>query len=807
VTGNIFLGSGDSITVDQATLTIEAITSSVATSSIQISDPSDGTALTFDTAAANTFAGVISDHTSGSGSVLKTGAGTLTLTGANSYTGGTTLSEGALQIGNSGSTGSLASDIANSTSVVFNRSDDHTYDGVISGTGSVEQAGTGTTCLTGENTYTGGTTISAGTLQLGDGGTSGSILGDVATTGGTLAFNRSDDHTYDGVVSGTGSVEQAGSGTTRLTGAHTHTGGTTITGGILQLGDGGTTGSVSGDIVNDATLALNRSNFVILGNLISGTGDLLHNGSGTTILTAANTFSGATTITGGQIVLGHALGLQNSTLVLDRTNSFDLNGFDATLGGLTGSIDLALGAQGITIGNNGDDTTYDGILSGTGSLTKVGVGTLTLTADQTYTGGTTISAGTLQIGNGGTSGILLGDVVDNGVLAFNRSDDLTFAGAISGSGGVTQNGSGVLSLTGTNSFSGDVTINSGQIRIGSTAQFSANTVVNNVTDGLDLNGFDTTLGGLSGTGDLALGAQTLTVGGNGNPTTYSGALSGTGGLIKTGIGTLVLGGTNTHTGGTTISAGTLQIGNADASGSILGDVATAAGGTLVFNRSDDGLTHSGVISGTGAVVQAGTGTTTFTADHTYTGGTSISAGTLQLGDGGTSGSILGDITSTGGILAFNRSGDFTLPNNLTGTGGLSHLGTGTLTIDTDQTYTGTTTIEVGTLHLGDGGTAGSVAGNILNNGTLLVNRSNDMTLSGIISGSGDLTKQGVGTLTLSAANTFSGDTVIDAGAITVRRPEEQHGPSQRRWRADYKLTRISFSRRPGGQRRFQRRCA
>ena len=128
---------------------------------------------------------------SGGGSVVQAGTGTTVLTASNSYTGGTSIDSGTLQIGNGGTTGSIAGDVANSSLLTFDRSDTLAYGGVISGAGSVTQAGAGTTVLTGANSYSGGTTIAAGTLQIGDGGTVGSIAGNVANNG-ALVFDRAD---------------------------------------------------------------------------------------------------------------------------------------------------------------------------------------------------------------------------------------------------------------------------------------------------------------------------------------------------------------------------------------------------------------------------------------------------------------------------------------------------------------------------------------------------------------------------------------------------------------------------------------
>ena len=189
------------------------------------------------------------------------GTGTTILTATDTYTGGTTISAGTLQLGNGGTTGSIVGNVTDNGTLAFGRSDSVTFPGVISGTGSVSQIGTGTTILTAANTYTGGTTISAGTLQLGNGGTTGSIVGNV-TDNGTLAFDRSDSVTFPGVISGTGSVSQIGTGTTILTAANTYTGGTTISAGTLQLGNGGTSGSIVGDVTDNGTLAFDRSDVV-----------------------------------------------------------------------------------------------------------------------------------------------------------------------------------------------------------------------------------------------------------------------------------------------------------------------------------------------------------------------------------------------------------------------------------------------------------------------------------------------------------------------------------------------------------------
>ena len=237
-------------------------------------------------------------------------SGTLVLTGMVTNSGGSTIASGAtLRLGNGGASGTITGNIVDNGALIFNRSDTVTVPNLISGAGSVTQAGTGTTILTADSTYAGGTTILAGTLQLGDGGTSGSIIGNIANNGG-LVFNRSDVSTFSGVISGAGMVAQIGTGTTVLTADNPYSGGTSVDAGTLAVGDAahpaaaisgggpvdvaagatlGGYGSVTGTVTNSGTVAVANAvpafaaerigNFTINGDL-TNSGLLQLGGSG-----------------------------------------------------------------------------------------------------------------------------------------------------------------------------------------------------------------------------------------------------------------------------------------------------------------------------------------------------------------------------------------------------------------------------------------------------------------------------------------------------------------------------------------------
>jgi outer membrane autotransporter protein len=618
--------------------TLRFATAGTYSSNLEIRDTA-----TIDTGTFNvTISGPVT-NSGGSNTLVKTGSGTLTLSGTNTASGTMRIDAGTLSVASDGnlSAGTLtfnggnlaitgATTIDNAMALAANatitNSADVILSGVISGTGNLTKAGASTLTLSGTNIYSGGTTISGGTLQIGNGGTTGSVSGDIVNNG-ALAFNRSDAVTFNGDISGTGSLIKSGAGTLTLTSANSYTGGTTISAGTLQIGNGGTSGSLTGDIVNDSALVFNRSDASSYGGNLSGTGTLTKSGAGTLTMTGANSHTGGTTISAGTLQIGDG----------------------GTSGSLTGDItnNAALAF------NRSDAMTFNGDISGTGSLTKSGAGTLTLTGANSHTGGTTVSGGTLQIGDGGTSGSVSGDVVNNAALAFNRSDAVTFSGDISGTGSLTKSGAGTLTLTGTNTYSGTTTISGGTLQIGDSGTTGSLTgdIVNNAA--------------------LAFNRSDAVI--------FNGDISGTGSMTKSGSGTLTLTGTNSYTGGTTV-----------------------AGGLLTVNGSTgDILLNGGTLGGSGTV-----GSVTANSGASVAPGNSI--GTLN---------VSGNVTFSSGSTYAVEVDSAGMSDKIAATGTAAIDSGATVTVsaengtDNGSTYAASTTYTILTASGGVTGTFGSVSEN------------------------------------------------------------------------------------------------
>ena len=597
----------------------------------------------------------------------------------------------------------------------------------------------------------------AGTLGSGDSGGSWSGTNwNTDPNGGTAG-------TISGWVSGNDAVFSAGTDgvgslTITVTGAPLVGDLTVKTGSITLSGTGsfalasssswtanaGTTLVVQPGISTANLLTIGGSGNSTYAGIITGAGSLVKAGSALATLAAANGFQGTTTVSSGTLDLANGNALQLSTLVAPSPGAliFDqsVSSRIFNVGGLSGTGNIALqNSSGtptsisLTVGANNTSTTYTGVLSGSGALTKFGIGSLTLTATQTYTGGTTISGGTLQLGDGtfGDDGKLSasGGIVNNANLVYNLYGNQTYGGAISGIGNVTLLGGGGLTLTGSTTFSGSTSISAGTLTLSHSAALLKSTLVAPTTGSLVFDQIVSShafvIGNLSGSGDLALqnNASTpapisLTVGDNNTSTEYFGILTGAGSLTFAGNGTLILANTSTYSGLTTVASGALQFGDGTSGndGLLSGNGGIVNNSTVTFNLYGSEA-YAGNISGSGSLTKSGTGLLTLTGTNLYSGGTNITAGTLQLGDG-TSGhdcilSTSGGIANNGWLVS-NVAGSQTIGAPISGAGNLTKTGTGLLALTAANLYTGMTTISAGTLQLGDGtvGDDGSLSGGI-----------------------------------------------------------------------------------------------
>src|SRR5215469_1194169 len=749
---------------------------------------------------------------SGSGNLLMM-SGAFTEGGISTYTGATTINSGAILLLQG--TGSIATssgvanngtcDISMTTSgaSIMSLSGSGTvslgaqtltlshasgiFSGVLAdggftpGTGGALTIAAGTETLTGTNTYTGATTIDPGaTLQLGHGGTTGTVAGNI-TDNGLLQFNYSGPTTTTGAISGSGSVEVV-AGTTVVTNASNLGGTVTIDGGAtLQWGNGnGTPGYLvggSGGVVDNGTLAMNFGGGGLGGsNPISGSGNLLMMGGAFTE-GGISTYTGATTINSGAILLLQSTGSIASSSGVANNGTFDisLTTSGASITSLSGSGTVSLGAQTLTLSNASG--IFSGVLAdggftpGTGGALTIAAGTETLTGTNTYTGATTIDPGaTLQLGHGGTTGTVAGNITDNGLLQFNYSGPTTTTGAISGSGSV-EVVAGTTVVTNASNLGGTVTIDSG-----ATLQWGNG----NGTPGYVVGGS----GGVVNNGTLA-----MNFGGGGLGGTTP--ISGSGNLILQ-SGSLNDYGTSTYTGATTINSGALLLlsgtgsiaassgvadnGTFDISGTTSGASITSLSGSgtvdlgaRTLTLSNASGTFSGVLAdggftaGTGGALTIAGGSQILTGTNTYTGATTINAGaTLQLGNGGNSGSVAGNIIDNG-TLSFNRSDIYILAGTLSGTGQLLQAGTGTTILNGVNSLSGQTTVSAGVLEVGDAGHAGAVldtskvivgaAGTLAGHGTIVGAVAN--TSGGTVSPGGTIGTMTVGSFAQSAGSTLA----------------------------------------------------
>ncbi len=561
-----------------------------------------------------------------------TGSGTI----VNDYPGDRTLSVGAAN-----HTASVDNPYFTGTSATFSG----TLGNGTAGTLALIKSGSGKQTLTGTNSYSGGTTVNGGSLQLGDGSTNGVITGNIANTA-NVTFNNASAQTFAGAISGTaGTLGKSGAGTLTLTGNNSYTGATTINVGTLEVkpAAGYTTTSSGYAVAAGAafTFSLASANDATLASPLSGAGtvNLVNTGYSMHLNANNSAFTGTLKTSGtSALFLGTAAATSASTAyVIDMSNGGVAYGSLCTqniadgstihLGSLSGTTPTSkissghgagVGTLTWSIGALGTDTTFAGYFANYGmvtALTKVGSGTLTLTGTNTYTGATNVSGGSLVLRQQHTGGTIT--TASGAITEWQQTAAMGYWHGLTGT--ITFAGAGRLNKTGAFDMYGDQGEGGNSIRVdqsagglfdmqagrfdqGSGGGFkSTNRGSLNVAAGATIGLFTSNamVDALTGSGTIVNGygnsTVTLTVGAanhtssvdnpyfTGTSATFSGALgngtAGTLALAKTGSGTQILTGASTYSGGTIVSNGTLLVNNTSDSGTGSGAV-TVTGGIL-----------------------------------------------------------------------------------------------------------------------------------------------------------------------------------------------------------------------------------
>ncbi|HEY1936170.1 MAG TPA: Hint domain-containing protein [Acetobacteraceae bacterium] len=437
------IGSGN-VTVDSgATLNVNSFAQTIGDLSGAGAITLGSATLTVGTSNSTTFSGVIS----GAGTLVKQGSGTLTLTGADSYSGATTITAGELLLGNGGSTGGIASTstVTGSGTLAFDLTGSISFTPGIGGSVEVVKLAAGTLTLGGSNTYTGGTAIDAGTLVATTDGNLGNASGALTIAGGTLVWNEGASTVSSlrnvSLATGGETIIAAGSGLVTMSGSVSGAGGLTVSGPLT------------------------------FGGNLSQTGNLLV-GSGSITLGGTDSFAGGTTLQAGSLNLGTGSSLPNGGALVVNGGMLSLAGNSETIGALSGTGgSITLGGGALTEGNS-TSSSFAGAISGAGALIKQGTGTLTLTAGNAISGGMTLLAGTLELGASASIGsgtidfgsaaaslrvdaatapanvvsrFVAGDTIDLHGIAYNAADVLNYS-TTTGELNIVKSGSTIASL-------------------------------------------------------------------------------------------------------------------------------------------------------------------------------------------------------------------------------------------------------------------------------------------------------------------------------------------------------------------------
>jgi len=651
----------------------------------------------------------------------------------------------------------------------------------LGGVGALTKLGAGTLTLTGNNSYAGGTIIDTGTLQLAGAGTLGAPTGALTIAAGAALDLGSTSQTV-GSLSGAGDITS-----------------TVATGTPSLLTVDQATDTIFSGAIKNGIQVLSPGSATLPPIIVPTVVGLTKSGAGSLTLSGSNAYTGDTNVTGGTLLVDGALG--NTKVAV---------GSGATLGG-AGTIagDVSLADGGILLGRAGQTLSMGSLALSGGSFVDVSLGAPSTSGLFNVTGDLALN-GTLNVGSAGGFGDGLyrlfdyGGALSGSGLAIGATPagyavgDLTvqtsvahqvnliassgpyifWDGANTIANGTVDGGSGIWSAAGTNWANTNATANGAyspatmQIFVGTPGTVTVDAAGAGALDigtGLQFadDGFI-----VQGDGLALTGASTVIRVGNGiasggNVTaTIASALSGSGGLDKTDLGTLVLTGTNSYAGGTTIAAGTLQLGNGGTTGSITGDVAN--NGRLVFDRSN-ALTFAGAISRSGALEQIGTGATTLTAVNTYTGGTTISGGTLAIA---ATGGITSDVTNS---ATFQNAG--TVAGGVTNNAGATFGQTGG-SVSNGVVNAGTVNANGGALNGAIANNAGgsfTVGGTVTGNGgfdnangaTLAVAATGGYVIAGLLTNSGSVTVAQGGSLTAPAGiHNNAGGVITNNGTVT-----------------------------------------
>ncbi len=785
---------------------------------------------------ANSLSVSISDN-GGSTSLIKSGAGLWIINGTNTYSGATTIGSpelpwGTLQVGDGGTSGTLGTGtVINNAILAVKRSDTFVLANDISGQGALIQNGAGTTILTGNNTYLGMAYLKQGSLQIGNGGTSGTL-----GTGGltfqndssSLIFNRSDELTISGGIQGNGTIIQAGSGITTVSGTSSYSfdGKIQITAGKLKIDTNFGGGTQQFNIANGATLSANGNRLYVAS--LSGSGTVENSGVKIATLdfgraTVSSIFSGI--IQDGGIAALSLLKDGVSMLTLSGLNTYTgqtiIRGNGTPEGSILRATVLADGGHQSSIGASGSNPSN--LLFGGGMLQYTGSSASTNrlfsldTAYNRFFGGIDASGtGPISFTNAGN--ITFGQYVQYGsagtfTLAGTNTDANTLTPALGNASStalltIWKTGGGTWVLAGNNSYSGATKVDNGILAAGSANAFGNNSVAT-VASGatLRLNSYSISLGALAGAGvvdNSNASSGTLKLGGLVGAYSFGGNLqdgTGTGSLnlVKNGLGTQTLSGINTYSGTTTINSGILQLAITDALyGSARGNWTAAhlivnSGATAAFNVGGAGEFSSSDIAMLGNLGSA-------------TGG--------FLG-----GSNLGLDTSNALGGTFVHSSNLTDSNGGMNSIGLTKLGTGSLVLGGNNTYSGATAVISGVLIAGSSNAFGNNSKTSLGVGTTLRLNGNNIGL-GSLSGAGSIdnssaipttltvggnnlssgyygnikdgtgggslgvTKVGTGKLTLSGQNIYSGPTIIQEGSVAFEAPNTFYNNDNAKWTAE-----------------------